>query len=140
MRSYGAWASILGIGAVFGAMHSFNPDATTLALVNTSGFGVLFGVAVLRTHDLWLPMGIHFAWNATVPFLGVPLSGFTIMVSRYQLVWKAGDLWSGGKYGPEASPLASVVLLVLFVVVWRMPVRKGWAYFLDPQKPEFEPA
>ena len=140
MRSYGAWAAILGIGVMFGAMHSFNPGATTLSAINTAGFGILFGFALLRTHDLWLPIGIHFAWNATLPFLGAPLSGFTIRVSRYQLVWKAGDLWSGGNYGPEASPLASVVLLVLFAVVWKMPVRKGWAYLLDPQEPDSGPA
>ncbi len=140
MRSYGRWAAILGVGAVFGAMHAFNPGATTLALVNTAGFGVLFGVALLRTHDLWLPIGIHFAWNATFPFLGVALSGFTIRVSRYQLVWKTGDLWSGGSYGPEASPLASVVLVVLFAVVWKIPVRKGWAYLLDPPEAVSAPA
>ncbi len=140
MRSYGSWAAIFGVGALFGAMHSFNPGATTLSAINTAGFGILFGVALLRTHDLWLPIGIHFAWNATLPFLGVALSGFTIRVSRYQLVWKAGDLWSGGSYGPEASLLASVVLVVLFAVVWKMPVRKSWAYLLDPEESDSGPA
>jgi uncharacterized protein len=136
MRGYGSWAAILGIGALFGAMHSFNPGATTLSTINTAAFGILFGVALLRTHDLWLPIGIHFGWNATLPFLGVALSGFTIRVSRYQLVWKAGVLWSGGSYGPEASLLASLVLLVLFAVVLKMPVRRGWAYLLDPENPD----
>ncbi len=133
MRGYGAWASILGMGALFGAMHSLNPGATALSTVNTAGFGVLFGAALLRTHDLWLPIGIHFGWNAALPFFGVALSGFTIKVAGYRLVWKAGVLWSGGNYGPEASLLASVVLLVLFAAVWKMPVRKGWAYFLDSE-------
>ena len=130
MRGYGAWASVLGIGIFFGLLHGFNPGATTLSTVNTAGFGILFGFALLRSHDLWLPLGIHFGWNATLPFLGVALSGFTIRVTEYQLVWKAGDLWSGGAYGPEASLLASFVLLVLFAVVWKMPVRKGTAAFL----------
>jgi len=134
MRGYGAWASILGIGVLFGAMHGLNPGATILSTVNTAGFGVLFGAALLRTHDLWLPIGIHFGWNATLPFLGVALSGFTIRVAGYRLVWKAGVLWSGGSYGPEASLLASLVLLVLFAAVWKMPVRKGWAYFLDSEE------
>jgi membrane protease YdiL (CAAX protease family) len=136
MRGYGSWASILGMGAVFGVMHRFNPGATTLSTVNTAGFGILFGVTLLRSHDLWLPLGIHFGWNATLPFLGVSLSGFTIRVTEYQLVWKAGDLWSGGAYGPEASLLASFVLLVLFVAVWKMPVRKGTASLLDSDVPD----
>jgi membrane protease YdiL (CAAX protease family) len=131
MRAYGSWASILGMGALFGAMHRFNPGATTLSTINTAGFGILFGVALLRSHDLWLPLGIHFGWNATLPFLGVSLSGFTIRVTGYQLLWKAGDLWSGGAYGPEGSLLASLVLAVLFLAVWKMPVRKGGAWLLD---------
>jgi membrane protease YdiL (CAAX protease family) len=134
MRSYGPWVSILSIGALFGLLHGFNPGATTFSIANTAGFGVLFGVALLRSHDLWLPLGIHFGWNTTLPFLGVPLSGLTIRVTEYQLIWKAGVLWSGGSYGPEASLLASFVLVILFAVVWKMPVRKGRAWLLDSEK------
>ena len=123
----------LGIGILFGLLHGFNPGATPLSMANTAGFGILFGVALLRSHDLWLPIGLHFGWNAALPFLGVELSGFTIQVVGYQLVWKAGNLWSGGTYGPEASLLATGVLLVLFVVVWKVPVHKGVAYLLDPE-------
>ena len=132
MRGYGTWAGIVGMGALFGILHATNPGATTLGIVNTAGFGVLFGAALLRTHDLWLPIGIHFGWNTTLPFLGVDLSGLTIRVTDYELVWKAGKLWSGGSYGPEASLLASLVLVFLFVVVWKLPVRKGRAWLLDP--------
>jgi membrane protease YdiL (CAAX protease family) len=134
MRGYGAWAAILGMGSLFGAMHASNPGATPLGIVNTAGFGILFGAALWRAHDLWLPIGMHFGWNATLPFLGVGLSGLTIRVTRYQLVWKAGDLWSGGSYGPEASLLASGTLAVLFLVLWVTPVRRGWAYLLDPEQ------
>jgi len=120
-------------------MHANNPGATTLAVVNTAGFGVLFGAALLRTHDLWLPIGIHFGWNATLPFLGVGLSGLTIKVTDYELVWKAGNLWSGGSYGPEASLLASAVLVILFLAVWKIPFRKGRAYLLDSESSEPRP-
>jgi hypothetical protein len=136
MRAYGAWASIIGMGALFGLMHATNPGATTLAVVNTAGFGILFGAALLRSHGLWLPVGLHFGWNATLPFLGVGLSGITIRVSEYELVWKAGNLWSGGDYGPEAGLLASAVLVILSLAVWKIPVHKGRAYLLDaPETP-----
>lgn len=136
MRGYGAWISIVGIGILFGLLHGFNPGATPLSMANTAGFGVLFGMALLRSHDLWLPIGLHFGWNATLPFLGVELSGFTIQVVGYQLVWKAGKLWSGGDYGPEASLLATVVLVILFAVVRMVPVRKGFAYLLGGEPEE----
>ena len=131
MRGYGAWAAILVMGAIFGLMHSQNPGSTALSVANTAAFGVLFGASLLRAHDLWLPIGIHFGWNATLPFLGVGLSGLTIRITRYQLVWTAGELWSGGRYGPENSLLASIVLIVLFVAVWKVPVSKGRAYLLE---------
>ena len=46
---------------------------------------------------------------------------------------ETGVLWSGGSYGPEASVLATFVLLVLFAVIWKMPVRKGAAWLLDSE-------
>jgi membrane protease YdiL (CAAX protease family) len=138
IRGYGAWISIVGIGILFGLLHGFNPGATPLSMANTAGFGILFGVALLRSHDLWLPIGFHFGWNAALPFLGVELSGFTIEVVGYRLVWKTGDLWSGGTYGPEASLLATGVLLVLFAVIRKVPVKRGVAYLLDPE--ESDPA
>jgi membrane protease YdiL (CAAX protease family) len=133
MRGFGDWAAICGMGALFGALHALNPGASTLGVLNTAGFGVLFGFALLRTHELWLPIGMHFGWNATLPFLGVELSGLTIRVTRYRLIWTTGDLWSGGAYGPEASLLASGVLVILFVVVWRVPMRRGSTYLLDSE-------
>jgi uncharacterized protein len=136
IRGYGAWIAIPGIGILFGLLHGFNPGSTPLSMANTAGFGILFGIALMRSHDLWLPIGLHFGWNATLPFLGVDLSGFTIQVVGYRVVWKAGTLWSGGAYGPEASILATVVLLMMFVVVWYIPVRRGSAYLLDAQTDE----
>jgi uncharacterized protein len=140
IRGYGAWVSIVGIGILFGLLHGYNPGATPLSMANTAGFGILFGAALLRSHDLWLPIGLHFGWNSALPFLGVELSGFTIQVVGYRLVWKTGDLWSGGTYGPEASLLASGVLLLLFAVIRKVPVRKGVAYLLDPEQEDSQPA
>ncbi len=136
MRGYGTWAAIFSIGAVFGLLHAYNPGATTPGIVNTALFGILFGAAILRTHDLWLSIGMHFGWNVILPFLGVELSGLTIRVTGYKLVWKAGILWSGGEYGPEASVLTSVVLVLLGLAVWKLPVHRAWAYFLDPPQDE----
>jgi len=131
MRGYGAWPAITGVGVLFGLLHGYNPGSTPLSMANTAGFGILFGFALWRSHDLWLPIGIHFGWNAALPFLGVELSGFTIQVVGYRLVWKSGELWSGGTYGPEASLLTTGVLLVLFVVIWKIPVWRGVAFLLD---------
>jgi membrane protease YdiL (CAAX protease family) len=140
IRGYGRWAAICGTGALFGVLHAGNPGATTLSTINTTGFGIVFGVAVLRSADLWLPAGIHFAWNTVLPFFGVGMSGLTIKVSGYELVWNAGILWSGGQYGPEASVLTSAVIVVLFIAVWKVPVAQGTAYLVRPPEPDGQDA
>jgi membrane protease YdiL (CAAX protease family) len=131
MRGYGAWAAIFATGALFGVMHLGNPGATILSTVNTAAFGILFGAAIQRSRDLWLAAGMHFGWNAVLPFLGVELSGLTIRVTRFKLVWSAGNLWSGGEYGPEASVLTTLVLVLLAVAVWKVPVNRAHRWFGD---------
>ncbi len=131
LRSIGAYATILPVGVLFGALHAGNPHVTNLGLVNTAGFGMLFGYAFLRSRDLWLPFGLHFGWNFTLPFFGVSVSGIKIGVAGYEMQWKAGALWSGGEYGPEASVLTSVVLLLLWAFLWKAPVRPQANLLLD---------
>src|SRR5262249_815964 len=101
-----------------------NPGATPLALVNTAGFGILFGYSFLRSGDLWMPIGLHFGWNFTLPLFGVNVSGLTMKLTSHQMQWSAGSLWRGGEYGPEGSMLTTMTLLALVVFVWKAPVRK----------------
>lgn len=124
LRNFGPYATILPVGVLFAALHSTNPHASALGLINTAGFGMIFGYAFLRSRDLWLPIGLHFAWNVTLPLFGANVSGITIRVTSYVLQWNAGPLWSGGDYGPEASLLTSAVLFALFMFVRMAPVER----------------
>lgn len=130
----GPWATVLPVGLLFGLLHRGNPYATWFSVANTAGFGVLFGYAYVRSRDLWLPIGLHFGWNLTLPLFGANLSGITIIneVTGHRMVWTAGSLWSGGEYGPEASVLASGVLLVLFAFLWKAPIRRQHSPISDP--------
>ena len=134
LRSTGPYTAILPVGVLFGAMHSSNPHASNLGLVNTAGFGMLFGYAFWRSRDLWLPFGLHFGWNFTLPFFGTSLSGVKMGVTGYELQWKAGELWSGGEYGPEASISTSLVLLAIFIFLWKAPIRSQPNLLLDAPK------
>jgi len=120
---WGPFATIFTVGAVFAALHGANPNSTWLAIANTAGFGILFGYAFLRSGDLWLPIGLHFGWNFTLPLFGVNVSGITMRLTGYELHWNAGPLWSGGEYGPEASILTTIVLVVLALYLAKAPIR-----------------
>jgi len=128
----GPWATIIPVGLLFGLLHYGNPSATILSSGITAGFGILFGYAYLRSRDLWLPIGLHFGWNFTLPLFGVNMSGLRIRVTGYEMSWTAGNLWSGGEYGPEGSVLTVLVLVALFVYVWKIPVRRQISPLTDP--------
>jgi len=130
----GPWAAVLPVGLVFGLMHGANPGASPLGLLNTAGFGILFGYAYVRSRDLWLPIGLHFGWNLALALSGVNLSGFTIFkeITGYEMAWRAGRLWSGGDYGPEASLLTSLALIPLFLFLWKAPIRRQRSLLTDP--------
>jgi membrane protease YdiL (CAAX protease family) len=138
LRAAGPFATILPVGVLFAALHSMNPHASYLGLANTAGFGILFGYAWLRSYDLWLPIGLHFGWNVTLPLFGVNVSGLKIGVTGYTLDWTAGALWSGGEYGPEASVLTSAVMLILFAYIWKAPIHRQSSALLEPPAGDVE--
>ena len=132
VASCGSWATVIPVGVVFALLHAPNPNATWFSVANTAGFGILFGYAFLRSRDLWLPIGLHFGWNFTLPLFGVPVSGLNIKMTGHEMVWSAGTLWSGGDYGPEASVLTSAVMVALAVYLWKAPVRRHFSPITDP--------
>ena len=103
VEKIGPFATVLPVGVIFGLAHATNPHASLLGVLNTILWGILLGYAFLRSHDLWLPIGLHYGWNAVLPLFGVNLSGLTIEVTRYFYRWDLLPLWSGGDYGPEGG-------------------------------------
>lgn len=121
----GPGGAILVFSALFGLVHLANPGATFWGLCNTVLIGVLLAITYLRTGALWLPWGIHFAWNAALGVVfGLPVSGirlFNVVVRTNA----AGPVWlTGGSYGIEASLPGAIVVLFGLVVVWRAPLRR----------------
>jgi hypothetical protein len=122
IEKIGPFATVLPVGLLFGIMHGSNPHASALGVVNTVLWGILLGYAFLRSRDLWLPLGLHFGWNAVLPLFGVNLSGLTIEVSRYVYRWDLLPLWSGGDYGPEGGLLTTIFASGLFFALVKAPV------------------
>ncbi len=130
VRAIGPFATILPTAVLFGLAHFGNLNFTWIALLNTVLWGVVLGYAFIRSGDLWLPIGLHFGWNWTLPLFGVNLSGFTMGVTGYSLQWKIGALWSGGAYGPEGGLLTSAIIVALFFYLQRAPIQQQDAFLL----------
>jgi hypothetical protein len=123
IEKLGAYATLLPMAVIFGLTHASNPHVTALAVFNTVLWGVILGYAFLRSRDLWLPIGLHFGWNAVLPLFGVNLSGLTIDVTRYEYRWDVLPLWSGGDYGPEGGLLTTIFAIGLFYALVRLPIK-----------------
>jgi len=130
----GPYATILPISVLFGLSHAGNSNVTPLGVVNTMAWGVVLGVAFLRSRDLWLATGIHFGWNWVLPVFGAKLSGFTMGAGGYVMRWTAGPLWSGGEYGPEGGLLTSVVTVLLMFFLLRGPIRRQRSWLLRDEE------
>lgn len=103
-QGLGTWAA-LGLSALlFGFLHAFNPGATVLSSVAIAlEAGVLLGAAYVASRSLWLPIGLHTAWNFFEgPVYGAPVSGIpfpSFFQGRFP-----GPVWlTGGAFGPEAG-------------------------------------
>jgi uncharacterized protein len=115
----GTWLALTISALLFGLVHIFNPNATilgALAIALTAGF--ILGAGYVLTRTLWLPIGIHFAWNFTLGgIFGLAISG---RAGRgfVDAELTGPELLSGGMFGPEAS---------LFVILFGLPIG---GYFL----------
>lgn len=58
-----AWLAIALTAVFFGIVHLGNPNAGWISSINTALAGVWFGIAYLKTRDLWFVFGIHWIWN-----------------------------------------------------------------------------
>jgi uncharacterized protein len=114
---------------VFAGMHIFNPGANRASFMITLFSSWLLSVAYLRTRALWVCWGWHFAWNASMCVVfGLPLSGITQFSPVIQSN-TVGPAWiTGGDYGPEASVVTAVVLLIGIFIVYRTTRRYAYLY------------
>ncbi len=117
------WLGILLTSLAFAAVHLGNPDVVPgLTFLNTALAGVWLGVAYLRTRSLWLPVGVHWAWNwAQGSLFGLPVSGITHVAPNPLLRGTdVGATWlTGGGYGIEGGVACTVALLISTLFIWR---------------------
>ena len=106
----GSWAALVVTSALFGLVHIMNPNATWFSSVAIAiEAGILLGGAYMLTRSLWMPIGLHGAWNFTQGYIfDVPVSGHAEN-GLVQARLSGPELLSGGGFGLEASVIALVI-------------------------------
>jgi membrane protease YdiL (CAAX protease family) len=133
IAAIGPVKATIAMSILFGLLHALNPEATFVSVLVTMLAGVFLSLAWLRTHGLWLPWGLHFAWNASMGVLfGLPVSGLT----RFSTVVETraiGPVWvTGGSYGPEGGLVSALAILIGIVLVVRLTSDYAWNYTHPP--------
>jgi hypothetical protein len=128
-------ATIL-LALIYAMIGSLGPNGTSISFVVTIIAGVLFSMAYLRTHALWLGWGLHFAWAAaTAVLLGLPNAG----IASYSTVVQtdsSGPAWlTGGVYGPDGALFTAIVFFVAMAAVYRATRNYAWSYTHPPIVP-----
>src|SRR6185312_21790 len=74
---FGTWVALTSTGVVFGAQHLSNAHATVWgAIAIALEAGGMLAAAYAATRNLWVPIGLHFAWNfAEGGIFGTDVSG-----------------------------------------------------------------
>lgn len=122
----GSWVALAVTSALFGLAHMFNPNASLLSSFAIAvEAGVLLGGAYMLTRSLWVPIGLHAAWNFTQGFIwDVPVSGHD-SEGLVEARLTGPELLSGGAFGLEASLIAMVLATAAGIVLVVLAVRKG---------------
>lgn len=111
------WPAILIIAGFFGYVHINNPGASVITAFGNAPGGLMYGIAFFGGRNIWLPIGMHWAWNFVQGgVLGFPISGTTPagMIAQQPV---GSDLLTGGAYGPEGGLIGMLFRFVVIAMV-----------------------
>tara|TARA_B100000212_G_scaffold342481_1_gene329903 strand:- start:10486 stop:11364 length:879 start_codon:yes stop_codon:yes gene_type:complete len=115
MESMNRYLALAVSSLIFMTVHLLNPNISFLGAVNLFLAGIVLGIYYVHKSNLWLPIGMHLTWN----FFQGPIFGFEVSGIKSQSLIKqtvnGSDLITGGKFGFEASLLATVLIVVVIL-------------------------
>ena len=129
-ESLGSWFALAISAVIFGLLHTLNPGASVVSTTAAPGLrvgleaGVLLAAAYMYARTLWLPIGLHFAWNFTEGgVFAASVSGGKV-AGVIGVQFSGSDLLTGGAFGPEAS-LPAVIICLAAGAGFIMAARRG---------------
>jgi membrane protease YdiL (CAAX protease family) len=149
-QGLGTWLAIAISALFFGFGHLNNPGATWVSSVAIAiEAGTLLAAMYVATRSLWLPIGVHWAWNLFEgPVWGSAVSG-NGLTALAEARFRGPELLTGGAFGPEAGLPTVVLGGALGIVFLVLAVRRGqiitprwmwWLYERVRPVPLLEPA
>ena len=123
-QAWGSRRALVFSTVLFVAAH-LPGEISLLGALVTAAASLAFTAAYQLSRRLWLPMGMHFAWNYLFSAVfSVPVSGHEAKGWLHGSM--SGPEWlSGGAYGVEASAIALLVWVVAAAILLRRAYSRG---------------
>ena len=123
-QAWGSRRALVFSTVLFVAAH-LPGEISLLGVLVTAAASLAFTAAYQLSRRLWLPMGMHFAWNYLFSAVfSVPVSGHEAKGWLHGSM--SGPEWlSGGAYGVEASAIALLVWVVAAAILLRRAYSRG---------------
>jgi len=124
---WNTWVALLVSAAIFGLGHISNDNSSWWAsLAIAIEAGLLLGAAYKWSGTLWLPIGIHWAWNYVQGnVFGLAVSGQDAGGHILTTTVHGPDIITGGAFGPEASIIAVIFGIIVTVIFLANRAPKG---------------
>lgn len=117
---------------LFTAYHAGAYQDAVLPAVNVFAAGLFFCLAYAVSGNLWLPIGMHFAWNFLLgPVLGLTMSGIEGLGEVQRVELSGPVLFTGGDFGLEGglAVMLTTTAGIVAMVLWR---RSPWKILSNP--------
>jgi hypothetical protein len=136
VEAIGPVGATFGMSLLFGLARALQHGAARTGIFIAMLSGIVFSVAWLRTHGLWLAWGMRFAWVASMGVLfGLPVNGSVDYSTLIQASTFGSTGLTGGDYGPDGATFTAIALTAGLIVLIRVTRDYVWHYTHAPIVP-----
>lgn len=110
------FASVIS-AAIFSILHSANPNIGIIAYMNIFIVGLLFSYMLIKSSNLWLPIGFHISWN----YFQGDIFGFGVSGIEQSGIYNTTvqpNILNGGYFGPEGGLIVTFTLCICFIFIY----------------------
>ncbi|MCA9383491.1 CPBP family intramembrane metalloprotease, partial [Candidatus Dojkabacteria bacterium] len=126
MNKYKSALTILSTSILFIFIHVANPSFTHMSAIGLFLLGVTLAVSLHVSKNIYIPIGLHVAWNFFQEgIFGFNMSGWEALPQSIFKLTVQGPAWvTGGNFGPEASVVGFMVLIIIPIILLKRPLKE----------------
>ena len=121
-KNYSVTIAIVVSTIFFVSGHMGNNGFNIIAIINLILISILLAILFLKIDNIWICCAFHSACNFTQSYLlGFNVSGIdTSSIAHF--TQSAPNILNGGTFGPEAGLIATAVIILIIIFIWKIKI------------------